>query len=574
MIRIYLNSAVSTTTPIDAPSLWFDVTEFSQGIEDLEMTFSRKDSVVQRAITNTITFDSLAYDFIYNNLVGNLANEHIWVKIEIDGFAYVFPYLQIRWNSINWCTTKCEIEAKLTTWNEDLDRYKLLKSVLVWDEAFLLNLNYLNQWTGANEEAHPMMRVRWEEGGAAQDSKWNWAIVGVYLRHYFYNICDKAGLIPSSSIFSYDDLNGWTGDDYNDTNYVNNANYYQNINLPQPKRNPYHYSAAFLNTGITDTKQELDYLRTTNANRTSPKDINNALNLNGIQYMDNIGSVFNSRYRIRNGELEFERKDYFYQTAIEWQDFSDEDMCLKLKAQENWAYLRLEYGEESSLWENALIERGALNYNQYQSISTVPPFPIFPEKYYNEIVEWNANPTTTRQEGELSRVLPFGKLRTKTNGTIRDNATDKYGFQVWSMGVQEPILCCLREDSPMNRKNIYDSFEAVQGSYSLFLNRPFFTKKQSVATLDNGIDYDVQWEGTLYDNFHFIDDPRRRPNNRGFEAKEPYKSFEYEINVDFNCEMLSTFDIDNSITTKQGKAIMEEVRFSFKDRNLNIKGFV
>jgi hypothetical protein len=134
----------------------------------------------------------------------------------------------------------------------------------------------------------------------------------------------------------------------------------------------------------------------------------------------------------------------------------------------------------------------------------------------------------------------------------------------------------LREDSCNEQTSYtYESFDVpYKGHHSLFPNRPFFTKKQSVATLDNGIDYDVQWEGTLYDNFHFIDDPRRRPNNRGFEAKEPYKSFEYEINVDFNCEMLSTFDIDNSIITKQGKAIMEEVRFSFKDRNLNIKGFV
>ena len=41
-------------------------------------------------------------------------------------------------------------------------------------------------------------------------------------------------------------------------------------------------------------------------------------------------------------------------------------------------------------------------------------------------------------------------------------------------------------------------------------------------------------------------------SNRGYEAKEPYKSYEYSITTDFTCNMLDDFDIDSVILTKEG----------------------
>ena len=114
----------------------------------------------------------------------------------------------------------------------------------------------------------------------------------------------------------------------------------------------------------------------------------------------------------------------------------------------------------------------------------------------------------------------------------------------------------------------------MAGVLNEYYKRPLFTKKQSKATLSNGNEYELNWKGTLYDNFHFIDDPRRRPNARGYEPKEPYKTFEYTMTTDFDCDMLNTFDIDNYITTKVGQASMEEVVFKFKNLEVEIKGFV
>ena len=574
MIRIYLNSVADTDTPINAPSLWLEATSNCQGIEDLELTYNRKDDVAQRGISNSLEFYDSSYDLLYDRLVVNKA-EHIWVKIEIDGWPYVFPYLQIRWNAIEWCTDRCSMTANLTTWNTDIDAYKVLKSTLIWDVDFLNNLVYENPFTGVSEPAHPLMRVLWEKGGVTNNKKWSYGMIGVYIRHYFYNLCDKAGFTPSSSIFDYTGLNGWTGDNYDDEYY--DIPYQSGTPSPKAPRNPYHNAAVFLNLASSDEPGQYDYLQIGQADRPSPTELNNALNWNGIDFLNKFGEVFNAKFRIKNGALEFERKDYFFQSQNVWVDLTHETQCLKLKPQDNWAYLRLEYGTESSMWSkgNAFLERGSLNYTPQQVAQIYPPFPIFAEKYYDEICEWNS-PVSTKQEGELYRVLQFSKLRTKTNGVARDNNTNKFGLHVWSLEADQPFLACISEASPMNNKNIYQSYDYLDsaGVWNEYYNRPFFTKKQSTATLSNGSEYELNWKGTLYDNFHFIDDPRRRPNNRGYEAKEPYKSYEYTITTDFTCDMLNDFDIDSVILTKEGTASMEEVVFKFKNLEVEIKGFV
>ena len=577
MIRIYLNSVADSDTPINAPSLWLEATANCEGIEDLELTYSRKDSVVQRAITNALTFYGTAYDLIYDRMVTNQAN-HIWVKIEIDGFGYTFPYCQVLWKAIEWCTDRCELNVNLTTWNADLDAYRNLKNTLIWDDAFLNSLTYNNPFTGQVEQAHPLLRVAQSDPLLALDDDWKYGILGVYIRHYFYNLCDKVGLSPSSSIFDYTGLNAWTGDDYDDHNYYDDYGTGQDNN--REGKNPYHHSAVFLNLNgeaagnKSQQETQKNAFRVNQPTRPTPKAINNALNYNGIQFLDNFGQVFNARYRVKNGLLEFERKDYFYLTNNEWANLSHEDLCLKIKIQDNWSYLRLEYGQESTMWNNAFMEFSSF-ISPTSLVTEFPPFPEYAEKYYNEIVEWNS-PVSQRQEGELSRILPFAMLRTANNGVRRDNTTTKRSYDIKSWEISEPIIMATKETSAMNSRLPYESNEQIDsnGAYRRFFNRPFYTKKISETTLYSGVDFTINWKGTLYDNFHFIDDPRRRPNARGYEPKEPYKTFEYTMTTDFDCNMLNTFDIDNYITTKVGQASMEEVVFKFKNLEVEIKGFV
>jgi hypothetical protein len=577
MIRIYLNSVADSNTPINAPSLWLDVTNSCEGIEDLELTYSRKDSVVQRAISNSLTFYGSAYDLIYDRMVTNQAN-HIWVKIEIDGFGYTFPYCQILWKAIEWCTDRCELNVNLTTWNADLDAYRSLKNTLIWDDAFLNSLTYNNPFTGQVEQAHPLLRVAQSDPLLALDDDWKYGILGIYIRHYYYNLCDKVGLLPSSSIFDYTGLNAWTGDDYDDHNYYDDYGTGQDNN--REGRNPYHHSAVFLNLNgeaagnKSQQETQKNAFKVNQSTRPTPKAINNALNYNGIQFLDNFGQVFNARYRVKNGLLEFERKDYFYLTTNEWSNLSHEDLCLKIKIQDNWSYLRLEYQQESTMWNNAFMEFSSF-ISPTSLVTEFPPFPEYAEKYYNEIVEWNS-PVSTRQEGELSRILPFAMLRTANNGIRRDNTTTKRSYDIKSWEISEPIIMATKETSAMNSRLPYESSEQIDsnGAYRRFFNRPFYTKKISETTLYSGVDFTINWKGTLYDNFHFIDDPRRRPNERGYEPKEPYKTFEFTMTTDFDCQMLNTFDIDNYITTKVGQASMEEVVFKFKNLEVEIKGFV
>ena len=576
MIRIYLNSVADSDTPINAPSLWLEATANCQGIEDLELTFNRKDDVAQRAISNQLEFYDGSYDLLYEKLVTDKA-EHVWVKIEVDGFGYTFPYLQIRWNAIEWCSDRCSMSANLTTWNTDIDAYRTLRNTLIWDDELLDNLNYDNPFTGNTEQAHPLMRVKLSSKGAAK--QWDFGLIGVFIRHYFYNLCYKANLTPSSSIFSYTGLNAWSGDDYDDHNWTSASD--RGYDNDKDGRNPYHLAAVFLNKDFGQGDDIPNAFLTGQATRPRPRNISNALNLNGIQFLSDFGQVFNAKYRIKNGLLEFERKDYFFQSQNVWVDLSNKKQCLKLKPQDNWSYLRLEYGQESELWETALPEFSQFIANA-NIIQFYPPSPQLAEKYYNEIAEWNS-PPSTRQEGEKTSILPFAKLRTVNNGVIKTTTTsgydiDKFAFNCWNLGADTPFLSCVREDTPMNRMTPYISADETGGalSTSLEINRPFYTKKSGTlrddVTGEEGLER--LWKGTLYDNFHFIDDPRRRPNNRGYYAKEPYKSFEYTITTDFDCDMLNNFDIDSVIETQQGTASMEEVVFNFKNLEVEIKGFV
>ena len=88
----------------------------------------------------------------------------------------------------------------------------------------------------------------------------------------------------------------------------------------------------------SDEPAQYDYLQIGQADRPSPTELNNALNYNGIDFLNKFGEVFNAKFRIKNGALEFERKDYFFQSQNVWVDLTHETQCLKLKPQDNWAY--------------------------------------------------------------------------------------------------------------------------------------------------------------------------------------------------------------------------------------------
>lgn len=579
MIRIFLNSIANSPEPLVNYG-WFEVTDDCNGIENLTMSVSYVDNVVQRGITNQVSFVDAAYDFIFDKLVNDVNGEHIWVRVEIDGFDYVFPYMQIKYNAIEWCSDRCSLEAELVTWDSDIDAYRKLKNELIWDEDFLNSLEFYNQWENNTEQAHPLMRVNRDRGSI----EWKWGMIGVFARHYFYNLCKKVDLTPKSTIFNYQGLNAWTGDDYDDDKYVSSSNKKPWQTPQSNKLNPYHRAAIFLNKNRLDaneTSGSIDWLLVGQNTRPTPTALYNALNLNGFQYLQRLSPVFNAKFRVINGELVFERKDYFYQTSTQWLDLSDKKVCLKLKTQNNWAYLRLEYGDEATMWQGSLPERGSLSYTPSQVTTTIPPYPIFAEKYYTEMVEWN-DPPSSRQSGEKTEILEFASLRTQTNGVVKGGPSwEKYGLSVYNLSAEEPFIACLREDEPMSNSLLWlNNEEAALSEPSsnpeFTQNKPMWTKQLSEAHLNPNFaaTYKRLWRGTLYDNFHFIDDPRRRPNSQGYEAKEPYKRFEYEMDIDLDCDSLDTFSLDKYILTSEGKASIESVIFDFKKMTGKIKGFI
>ena len=81
MIRIYLNSVADSDTPINAPSLWLEATSNCEGIEDLELTYNRKDDVAQRGISNSLEFYDSSYDFLYVICLVKKTSSQTWKNI-------------------------------------------------------------------------------------------------------------------------------------------------------------------------------------------------------------------------------------------------------------------------------------------------------------------------------------------------------------------------------------------------------------------------------------------------------------------------------------------------------------
>jgi thiol-disulfide isomerase/thioredoxin len=121
----------------------------------------------------------------------------------------------------------------------------------------------------------------------------------------------------------------------------------------------------------------------------------NGANLTPIQLLDLLKDVFNADYRIKNGKLYFEWKEFFKdnQLLLENADTvyangqAEEPPCYEYVEQRGHAYGRFEYANDS------IDEAGNASAG-----------------LYNDIVEWN-NPPRDIQRGEYSVRLEFSPAR-------------------------------------------------------------------------------------------------------------------------------------------------------------------
>ena len=287
----------------------------------------------------------------------------------------------------------------------------------------------------------------------------------------------------------------------------------------------------------------------------------NKPNLNGIQFLDAL-KEFNIEWRVVNGVLQIERKDYF--SGVQW--FNTDNL------QEN---------QLLSICYESLPERPA-SYAEYEySLDGVDNSgDEVRRKWTDRVIDWNIanNP---QQTGLFTKKLQYGASQFRFDWSAPDvNPIDKpfyvtfYPFaqddyNKWAMFISKGVLTypkliniqsVVGQDlSNSNFVRGYGIPDLISMSNGKFLyNYRWHIRENPIIDI-NGQSYD-----TAYQRLFYIDDPRLTS----------VKTRKVTISVTADCDLLTTLDIDKYVTTSQGQVQITEITYDTNNNSLTIQGLI
>ncbi len=348
-----------------------------------------------------------------------------------------------------------------------------------------------------------------------------------YVRTYIRNVCARCGLTFQSSIL-------------NDPASI----YYNSVLFAaEVEKGVYDSTPIFANRPILTLEQLL----------------NEYLNI-----------TFNADWRIINGVLIFERKDFFF-NGVNWIDTEqlinqgriiDGQVCFTWIDDDRPAYGNFAYTQDSQeyIGNEAKVR-------------------------FDDIVEWNI-PVNEFQAGELKKVIPFGAARFRDDGLDLDvysffvtfaggivNALYFGAFSAW----QNVLL--MNQHTALNYKLLIID-ETVSDNLNAFVRKDYdntFTGGNVVVDgnnvpTDERFNYPYWFQegnlNNLYSLFHYIDNPRQPQSQQ----------FEFDFSFVFECDEYKTFDFDKAVRLIQGGSVKqgtpEELEIDFINRIIRVKGKV
>lgn len=349
------------------------------------------------------------------------------------------------------------------------------------------------------------------------------------LREYIKNVCDKCGITFQSSI----------------------------LNDPT---SPYYNTVLF--------SAEVEKGRRTDDTNYTLIDANKPLHtLEGL-LSDYLNPEFNADWRLANGVLTFERKDFFSGLQNWVSTFSllnqgrliDDEICYSWQDKQRPSYLRAEYQPDAQ---------------EYIGNEAKPRT--------DDIVEWN-NPYNPMQSGELSKQFPFGAARFRDDGIEKD----VYTFFAEFLGGAVDFLFMgafseSREYLLMNQHTAFNmklliwdgnsiSEGKVQNNYSnAFTGGNVTDNEGNVIPQNERFNYPY-WVKDGFDNnlyqFHEIDNPRLPGATQ----------FDFNFSFNFTCEEYESFSFDKTVELIKSQTLqngqIEEVEVDFTNKIMTVKGIV
>jgi len=346
-----------------------------------------------------------------------------------------------------------------------------------------------------------------------------------YLDSQFKNLCKLCNIGYQSSVFN-------VGGYYHDT---------------------VRMDIGFVNGNLGVLPQEL------------PKDTSarndNKANLNGIQFLDDL-KQWNIEWRVVNGVLQIERKDFF--VGVEWfntDNLGDNQLlsiCYESLGQRPASYAEYEYPKDG-------ID------NSGDEVA---------KRWTDRVIDWN--PTNNPQQtGLFSKKLTFSASQFRYDFNAPDvNPIDKPFYVAFYPFVQSvenevamflekgisafPKLIGLREVLNQNiNNNIIERGIAVPDVAAMPNGKRAYNYKWYVKELPfvdgAGTSYD-----TAYQTLFYIDDPRLTS----------VKTRKVTISISADCDLLTTLDIDKYVTTSQGQVQITEITYDTNNNSLTIQGLI
>lgn len=583
MIQFYYNIPVIQNLPISIPPVedFTQLTSRIDGLQSLTLTATRnEENHISRLISTDLKFYGKGYEIILDTLITQ-KKDFIIVKLIDDCCDEELITAVIRRDEVKWCSQDCCIEAKLVQADDDTLKIDSLDNLLIWDDEFIDNINDPNFSYGSEDDFPPQVLFYWNNSGVAERFKKEHTLPCVYARDYFINSANKIGATFDSTIFNAPNgLNSWTGDNYDiDTAKYNGGNYLTrhsndnadylavpiqngNINtLKSDYENPY-YSTVLLYQAIQAENNRRAYFARGEIKEIEKEE--NILNWSIRKYLNEFSKVFNANYRIRNGVLKFERKDYFFLTSNVWLDLTDENVCFETDDSRNKAYLRLSWPTSPTAYDiraGAIVTGSGIGIVSDRTIGDENKF------HYDNIIEWNSPPSII-QKGEESRVFDEFEAWMCSDVEIASPADPIEAVHFYrDLYNEKPILLSLEKSDTYERKEV-GSILASKNEYTFSFGQHFYGRLNHCYNTNLGEDHN------LYQNFHFIDNPRNVPNSCGYRSKYNPKGYSFEVEVPFSCSDLNTFDMDNHVLTSEGRGTIERVEFNLQTRNVIISGLV
>lgn len=536
-----------------------------------KFTFRRNDETGEKSLsfTGDLEFMGADKDYIFQKLVTdpNARANSIVLKLVDDCCGnHEYKFL-IKADSIEWCEAdpNCSLTATAVEYSVDSQYYACFKNTLVYDNH-----------NGFQSQAHPRMTYCLEfRPSALQDAVILLGLLGdavlislvPLIIAFLLVVAVINGIIAFINVLGagLNPIGGGVGNIA--SNLLNFWQTYNEFFIGCGRKHPSPFVRSYVNNvcakcGTTFQSSifndsNSDYYNTVYFNAPVSKGVDRTDNttywvdknrpiLSGSMFLDQVKLPHNAEWRIVNGVVILERRDFF-QSSAPWLDLTShpniEKLCWSWSKKDRPAYGDFQYGKDAVDWVgNEALDR------------------------WNEVVEWNSPPNPT-QKGSKEVTLPFAAGRFRIDGIERDVLDSYNNWPIVGNVIQgfDHVLLLNNGTAFTPKLLIYDPSTPLSDARTMVYYPPGNTNAGLNQHFNYPYWFDKTTPGNIYDRYWEIENPR---------SSTMLGLYDFEATIMFTCADKNAIDVDGTVMTSFGLGIVTSVDVDEATGRMIIKGTV